>query len=298
MNLLLQNKILKISLNGGLGNQMFQYAFGRSLSLHLGSELSLDVSGFERDHFYKRTFELGVFNLASNITISNNKLLSLIAWKINNLTIKNIISDRIFGKKFIIEGSPEKFLKRFSFIDAPGYVAGYWQNEHYFIKFKKVIKHDFEIFVELSDSTKAFAQMIQAAKNPVSIHVRRNHEKSLGDISENTNIKITNTLDYYKKSINVISTEIDSPSFFIFSDNPEWTRKNLSFISNANFIDSTDRPGFEDLYLMTRCHHHIIANSSFSWWGAWLSINESNQIVIAPKSVIYTPPIPSAWIAI
>jgi hypothetical protein len=298
MNLFLQNKILKISLNGGLGNQMFQYAFGRSLSLHLGSELSLDVSGFERDHFYKRNYELGVFNLDKNITISNNKICSLIAWKINDLKIKNIISDSMFGKKFIIEGSPEKFLKRFSYIEAPGYVAGYWQNEHYFVRFKKVIKSDFEIFVKLSDSTKAFAKIIQATKTPVSIHVRRNHEKSPDDISENNNKKITNTIEYYKKSIDFISRKIDSPFFFIFSDNQEWARKNLSFISNANFIDSADRPGFEDLYLMTRCHHHIIANSSFSWWGAWLSINENNQIVIAPKNVIYTPPIPSAWIAI
>ncbi len=277
---------------------MFQYAFGRSLSLQLGSELSLDVSRFERDHFYKRTYELGVFNLASNIKISNNKFFSLIAWKINNLAIRNIIPDRILGKKFIIEGNPKNFLKRFSCIDSPGYVAGYWQNEHYFIRFKKVIKSDFEILFELSDSTKALAQTIQAAKTPVSIHVRRNHEKSLGDISENNNKKITNTIEYYQKSINVIFREFDSPSFFIFSDNPEWARKNLSFISNANFIDSTDRPGFEDLYLMTRCHHHIIANSSFSWWGAWLSINESNQIVIAPKDVMYTPPIPITWIAI
>jgi hypothetical protein len=252
---------------------------------------------FEHDYYFKRTYELGVFNLASNITISNNNIFSLIAWNINKLAIKNIISDRILGKRFIVEGNPGKDLKRFSCISAPTYATGYWQNEDYFIRFKKVIKSDFEILVELSDLTKAMAQMIQAAKNPISIHVRRNHEKSSGDISENKK-RLTVPLDYYLKSINIISREIDSPSFFIFSDNTQWARKNLSFISNANFIDSTDRPGFEDLYLMTRCHHHIIANSSFSWWGAWLSINESSQIVIAPKDVVYTPPIPSAWLAI
>lgn len=298
MNLFLQNKILKISLNGGLGNQMFQYAFGRSLSLRLGSELSLDISRFERDHFYRRSYELGVFNLPRNIKLSNNKILSLIAWKINSFACKNIVTGKIYGKKIIIEGNPDEFLKRFSCVDAPGYVAGYWQNENYFINFKKIIKRDFEISAELSESTKELAKIIQSAEHPVSIHVRRNHEKLFNDTTENNNKKITINLDYYKKSISIISKKFSNPTFFIFSDNQEWARKNLSFISNAKFVDSTGRPGFEDLYLMTRCLHHIIANSSFSWWGAWLSINDGKQIVIAPKNVIYTPPIPSAWIAI
>ena len=298
MNLFLQNKILKISLNGGLGNQMFQYAFGRSLSLRLGSELSLDICGFKRDHFYRRNYELCVFNLAGNIKLSNNKILSLIAWKINSLECRNIITDKIYGKKLIIEGNPDNFLKRFSCIDAPGYVAGYWQNENYFISIKKIIKSDFEINVELSESTKVLAKLIQSAENSVSIHVRRNHEKLFNDTTENNNNKIAINLNYYKESIKIISEKVSNPTFFIFSDNQEWARKNLSFISNAKFIDSTGRPGFEDLYLMTRCLYHIIANSSFSWWGAWLSINDGNQIVIAPKNIIYTPPIPSIWIAL
>ena len=298
MKLIPRRKKLKISLNGGLGNQMFQYSFGRSLSLQLDCDLSLDLSAFKSDTYYKRTYELGVFNLSKGTSTCSNKFLSLISWNLNKLARRNIFSNKFFRNIFIIEGDADDYLDRFIKISSPGYAAGYWQNENYFIKYKKIIKDDFKIFVELSDSTKVMSNIINSSKNPVSIHVRRNHEKPSGDISENKNSKITTTLDYYNNAIEEISKKLDTPNFFIFSDNLGWAKANLSFISNATFVNSSDRPGFEDLYLMTQCHHHIIANSSFSWWGAWLSINQSGQIVIAPKNVIYTPPIPDDWIAL
>ena len=292
-------KNITISLNGGLGNQMFQYAFGRSMALEFGVDLHLDVSAFARDHFYKRKYALDIFRLSEIVTLKKHEFINLLAWKINNLIIKFDGGPHVYGNFLLVEGCPKEFPNSSSLNHVPAYIVGYWQNENYFKKYKQIIKDDFQLLAPVSESTKALTLAMQAVKTPVAMHIRRNHEKSADGVDiEHNNKKIVVTLDYYREAVHLISTMVDSPVFFIFADNPEWAKINLKFISNARFIENTDKHECEDMYLMSRCHHHIVANSSFSWWGAWLSVNDTKQIVVAPKDLQYTPPIPSNWIVI
>jgi hypothetical protein len=161
------------------------------------------------------------------------------------------------------------------------YLDGFWQSEKYFLSIKDLIKESFSLDHFASDVDPVFLETI-GNKNSISVHVRR------GDyVSNNISNEFHGlcSMSYYENAFKYIHDNIRDPYFFVFSDDIEWCRKNLNLSSNDAFFVTNKGPqaAFKDLYMMTKCKHHIIANSSFSWWGAWLGKTTENEIVIAPE---------------
>ena len=161
---------------------------------------------------------------------------------------------------------------------APVYLDGYWQSERYFSSIAVLLRQELTAKAPLDPKNEALARSIDAV-NAVSLHVRR------GDYVDNpatTRFHGVCSLDYYQRAIDYISLRVEAPHLFVFSDDPQWTRANLRYAAATTFVDANppDR-GYRDMGLMARCRHHIIANSSFSWWGAWLNPS-CEKIVIAP----------------
>lgn len=156
---------------------------------------------------------------------------------------------------------------------------GYWQSEKYFMRKSNAIKNDFTFITEMDQHNIAILKDIKKTQS-VSIHVRR------GDYVSNNkthNFHGVCSSEYYKAAVVRIKKQIKKPTFYVFSDDPTWCRKNLMLDKNTSIVDNTNCPsGVIDMHLMSACQHNIIANSSFSWWGAWLNNNKS-KIIIAPK---------------
>ncbi len=243
---------------GGLGNQMFQYAYARSLSLK-GYDVKLDISKFK------------TYKLHGGYQLDKYQI---------NLEIANSFSV-FMGKAKIKKNKKEKgllFKKQLKTLNGNEYVKGYFQTEKYFNDIRAVLLDEFVINKKISLQCKTIASKISSSENSCSLHIRR------GDyISDEKANKVHGTcnLDYYQKAIQIINEKYSNVTFFVFSDDIPWTKENLH-VKNAIYVDIKSIP-HEDMYLMSLCKHNITANSSFSWWGAWLNKNEE-KIVIAPKN--------------
>jgi hypothetical protein len=161
----------------------------------------------------------------------------------------------------------------------PVYLAGFWQTERYFRDIAEVLRGDFTPLEPL-DSQNALIKTKIAAVNAVSVHVRRGDYVGKERINKSHG---TCSLDYYRRAAEFIFDRVDEPHFFVFSDDPEWVTKHLRLDAAITYVTvNPSTHGFRDLHLMCGCRHHIIANSSFSWWGAWLNPSP-DKIVVAPK---------------
>ena len=177
------------------------------------------------------------------------------------------------------------------------YLDGYWQSEKYFSDIADIIKNEFRVKLPQTEENRRVAQQITSCES-VSLHVRRGDY--LTDAKTNT-IHGTCELDYYARCIERLTQQVHHPYFFIFSDDPEWVAKNLKITHPTTFVaHNGPEKSYEDLRLMSQCRHNIIANSSFSWWGAWLNSN-SNKIIYTPKKWFCDPNlntkdlIPATW---
>lgn len=265
---------------GGLGNQMFQYAVARALSIKLGVSLKLDVDDFH-GYALHQGFELKrLFNSEIEVASNVDKHIVL-GWRKSYL-MRRLTKKRVFSfiknKNYIVEPS-FAYWSGVTQLNDNVYLDGYWQSYKYFNEFSDTIKADFTFQLPLTTQNKELSVQI-AEVNAVSLHVRR------GDYVSNTKANATHgvcSLDYYHDAIEHILNHVEEPVFFIFSDDIAWVKDNLAINARVVFIDhNTGKESFNDMRLMRLCQHHIIANSSFSWWGAWLGIND-NKIVIAPK---------------
>lgn len=265
---------------GGLGNQMFQYAAARALALQNNVPLKLDVSYFSPDSLHNG-FELKkVFGIESSIA-SEGDFYDAIGWRGLKYFRKLILSSKgkfLRGKKLIKEPDISYWP---GLIKAPKncYLKGYWQSAKYFSDYSEQIKSDFTFIENIKGLNQQIANEI-GDNNSVSIHVRR------GDYLFHTKSTYYNCpKKYYDRAISYIAQKVKEPVFFIFSDDPEWVK--AKFDINFPFTAIGNNQGaksYNDMRLMSLCKHHIIANSSFSWWGAWLSeTNNEDKIVIAPK---------------
>ncbi|PKM92335.1 MAG: alpha-1,2-fucosyltransferase [Euryarchaeota archaeon HGW-Euryarchaeota-1] len=266
---------------GGLGNQMFQYAIARSLSVIKQTDFKMDISGFEliKPPYTPRRYELNNFNIIENFADSkeiqrfNGKKAHLSIFLGKIFPILQNYTYHYYGEKQF-NYNPDVFKLKGNI-----YLDGYWQTEKYFKNIEDVIRRDFTVKTEPDEKNKDLLNKIKNC-NGVAVHVRR------GDYAE---VPLTSSihgicgLDYYKKSVDLIAEKADKPHFFVFSDDMEWTKENLKIDFPVTYL-SHNRPdkGHEDLRLMSNCRHFIIANSSFSWWGAWLS-NNPDKIVLAPE---------------
>ena len=271
-----------IKLQGGLGNQMFQYAIGRKLSILNKTELKLDLNFLldrtPRPNFTYRDYNLNIFNLKVEFA-TQEQIKPFVNYPDNKIKIK--IYTYLFlvkNNKYINEKQPTCEPDIFK-LTGNIYLDGYWQTEKYFSDIKNILYNDFTIKIPQDKKNQEIAEIIKNS-NSVSIHIRR------GDYIENKqtyNVHGVCDLDYYNNCINLLLKQIENPRFFIFSDDHQWATENLKLDYPITFVDHNDgSKNYEDLRLMSQCKHNIIANSSFSWWGAWLNSNPE-KIIIAPQ---------------
>jgi hypothetical protein len=273
--------MIVVKLMGGLGNQMFQYACGKALSLRLNKKMVIDKSflldNLSTPDVTPRNFELSVFHLPEEVIVYRKKfgLHPALPYRFNKWL--NPLMERIVKTvEFTDHDSVETLVKS----DPPLVILnGYFQKEKYFKQYETQIRSAFVFKPELSEPNIALEKEIKQSDS-VSIHVRR------GDYVNNAKTSAYHgvcSLDYYKQAIAMMQSRIPNPRFFVFSDDMDWCRENLGLSGDTMFVShNKGSESYLDMYFMSLCKNNIIANSSFSWWSAWLNTN-TNKYVIAPE---------------
>lgn len=266
--------MITIVLSGGLGNQMFQYAAGRALSLKLDTEMSVDLYALrKKSTAVRREYQLNIFN--TTVRISQSQKVKFIVktflyFNRNSIGKKILRSLNVFKDEYSYDSGFER-------LNNDAILFGYFQNEKYFKTYEKQIRQDFSFNHILNDKNKQVLEEIRQSES-VSIHIRR------GDYTSSSSTLALLDIDYYRKAIRYINESVRNPSFYIFSDDIEWVRKNLNIDGfPCTYVDwNKESESYVDMQLMSCCKHNVMANSSFSWWGAWLNPYEG-KIVIAPS---------------
>ena len=277
---------------GGLGNQLFQYAAGRTLALQHNTALLLDVTAF--DDYKLRNFDLATLHTGLNFA-SKEQVSSFI-----NRSIAGKIRDNILpmALRKVYKEKQFHFQPRFFRAPANIYLQGYWQSEKYFLPAAETIRKEFTFKEEYIKNVSGLAARLRSSSS-VSVHIRR------GDYTNIKIIEIHGILEaaYYQRAMQLISEKIPGACFYFFSDDMNWVKENLP-VENAVYVSGvSSQTHIEDFYLMSQCKHNIIANSSFSWWAAWLN-NNPEKIVIAPKNWFNKGPkdtqdlVPQNWLRI
>ncbi len=266
---MLFNKMITINIAGGLGNQMFQYAVAKCLSLKHNSQLTLDTTFFINtpENDTSRKFQLDIFNIKTDAIIVNKNIFKKYIRLLYRMILRPLSDDQqILIFNFLLK------------IGLPVYLTRHFQNEKYFIEIKDTLLREFTLKSKLGDEAEKIKNLM-ANSNSISIHVRRTDYLKQMDFFGNCSI------NYYQKALGEIIEKIGNEKIelFISSDDIPWTKKNLAFNYPTHFISNLALiPNYEEMYLMSLCKHNIIANSTFSWWGAWLNQNK-DKIVIGPK---------------
>jgi hypothetical protein len=290
---------------GGLGNQMFQYATARCLAHRLGADLALDTSFSDKRvaEVTPRKYELANFTIdvreATPREVADltgryeTPLLRLSTFLRQSLGLRRYSANvfREVGSRFC----PEVFNVR-----KPVYLMGYWQSEKYFLEISDLIRRDFTVSLPLDEQDHYIAKMIDEGES-VSVHFRRSDYVYDQKTAAYHGVP---PMTYYFQALELIQSRVKNPHLFIFSDEPDWVRAHVEFPVPATIVahNSPDQ-GHRDLRLMSLCRHAIIANSSFSWWGAWLMANP-DKVVVAPQRWFADPTkknldlIPESWLQI
>ena len=271
-------KKLIVRIKGGLGNQLFSYATARRLAFKNNAELVIDdVTGFKRDTLYNRRYCLDTFSIPCRKATPSERM--EIFERYRRFIIRKYQKLFPFEKRNYIEQEGINFDPRVLTLTwkKSAYIEGLWQSENYFKDIESIIREDLIIQAPKDDLNLKVADEIQKC-NSISLHVRwftNSHT------DENYNL----SSDYYSKAITKMEESIEKPFYFVFSDNPEGTINKINLPINRFKIikhNLGDENAYKDMYLMGLCKNFIIANSTFSWWGAWLSGN-SKKIIISPN---------------
>lgn len=267
-----------IRLNGGLGNQLFQYAAAYSLASKNNDLLKIDVAGYQTDTNQKQIYR--------NLDIADFSISAEIASPVEVKKTKNRWGS--FSK--LLRLFRQKILKLYyvdwhpAILNQVGniYLDGYFQSEKYFLgRFDRIVE-EFTLKTDLYKEIEPIVNGIQSKPISVSLHIRR------GDYAENPKTMkhhLVCDVGYYERAIKYMQQKFPSLHLFIFSDDPDWVKKNLflgehtTFISSSKGIKNSLRPS-QELVLMSKCNHHIISNSSFSWWGAYLNQSASKTVLV------------------
>ncbi len=264
---------VKVKIHCGLGNQMFQYAAARTLALRVNAPLVLDTNSYDKDR--ERNFELGYFPIIATHAAKPSTVAKL----------AGRISDRFWGQDLFRE-SGFAYDRRFESISRPLRLAGYFQSWKYFTAAAAQIRTELTPPLPQDDETRALGEWMQHS-NAISLHVRR------GDYvrnKKNSELYSECSPAYYRAALGRLPAE--SP-VMVFSDDPAWVRENLDLGRKWRLAsDRKSVSGLGDLWLMTNARHHIIANSTFSWWGAWLK--QLQGLTVAPKPWFRTKDMPDA----
>ncbi len=267
-----------VNLEGGIGNQLFQYAVGRHLSILNNTSLGFDITSFESDQL--RSYLLSKFNI-EGILLRRDE--------VDHLRMRPpSFPERVFRRFFRLPPrSTSTHIKEKNRDFDPNilklgdgvYLEGYWQSASYFSDVAGQIRDDLELRNILSEDAERIAGRIKSTVS-VSLHIRRGDYVSDAVVNKKHG---TCSLDYYHRCVKRMGNWVTSPSYFVFSDDPDWVRSNFKLDYPMEIVDCNglDNPEF-DLKLMSLCKNNIIANSSFSWWGAWLNSNP-DKLVMAPS---------------
>ena len=292
-----------VRISGGLGNQMFQYAAGKACAIRNGCELKVELSAYERPpqgQEAPRKFELPVF-IEQIPVVTPSELETINRFNHSKIYKAYNRSRKLLSLAPAYTYCQERLPMHFdpTILKSRGgviYADGDWQNEKYFVNIADVLRELFRPKNITADTYNSALSQEMAIGTSISLHVRR------GDYLNNE-IHKPCSLGYYQAAIDTIGNRLQAPRFYIFSDDMDWARENLRFGEfPCLFLDyNTGTESYKDLFLMSCCQHHIIANSSFSWWGAWLNFNE-NKVVIAPDewlpalAVKAIDVVPESWI--
>jgi len=280
-----------IKIKGGLGNQLFQYSLGRYLNILNKVEVKLDNGLNTNTNDTVRQYEINKFNITLPLASETEVKQIKYPWKIFSKIWRGVKA-KIFRIHHIgFEPSILKVKK--------GYLDGYWQSYKYLEPIRDILLQEISLKNPLENKYSELLNIIQSS-NSVSIHIR------CGDyITDKKTHKAHYicTKEYYDRAIKVIKEKVINPEFYIFSDDINWARENLQTSSPTYFVSNQNTTNYEELILMSKCKHNIIANSSFSFWGAWLNQN-SDKIVLAPQkwnnkySQAYKDLLPIEWIPV
>lgn len=281
-----------IKIQGGLGNQLFQYALGKNLSLLSKATVKYDLSWFDKQT--KRKNKLNNFNIVENFASTEEvKKLKKYEKKEGKLNILHNFfnaDESIYIKEKCFNFNPQILNTK-----TPAYLDGYWQSEKYFKDIENTIRKEFTLKDKFKIKNTKLKEKIQNT-NSVALHIRKTDY-----VTTKKETYWTCPMDYYYKATKKIAKQYNNLHIFVFSDDIEWTKNNLQTNFPTTFVDKNK--DYEDLILMSKCKHNIIANSTFSWWGAWLNKNP-NKIVVAPQKWFNNPNrntnnlIPKSWIKI
>lgn len=285
-----------INIKGGIGNQLFQYALALKIQYLSNSRLKFDISSYI-GYIFPYKYRLSNFIIQNEIA-SNEEIARIKSNFIDNSSILKKSFFRKYGilskglrflfrqydlltyyKKNVVEEKRDIFDKRIFNVKDNTYLDGYWAKYKYFEDIRDILLKEITLKPEYeTEEYKAKQNEILKRNESVSIHIRRGYAKREIDL------KIFGVMDtkYYSDAIFLIKTKVSNPYFYIFSDDMNWVKENLNLEDNHEFINLGPEGDYLELMLMSQCKYNIIANSTFSWWGAWLNQNP-NKIVIAPK---------------
>lgn len=246
------------ALIGGLGNQMFQYAAGRAQALRLGCELVLDTTQLhEKGRHTPRHYALDAYNIQAAVdTLSPSKLRLMLP-----------VNESALARSQMLAARPGSRLN------------GYWQSERHFEHIRKHLLDEFSLKAAPSPYVASMAERIRKATHGTSIHFRRGDYVSNPSAAEFHGVCPDR---YYRDALAELHRAGAAPELFVFTDDPQWVNQHAPLPTSHVLVDCAQSTSAEDIWLMSLCRHHVIANSSFSWWGAWLG-DQQQGITIAPK---------------
>lgn len=266
---------------GGLGNQMFQYAAARRLAHKRNAKLKLDLTDIDADPLGR--YSLSHFRIRAEVA--------------NSTEIRELTKGRpFFLKRTLVTERGSNYDPGLKHVVPPVYLKGYWASARYFDDVSSLIRREFDIATEPSPENSVLLSEICKEENPVALHVRRPKASQ--------SLQATQPVEYYKAAAAGLHSVAANAKFYVFSEDPEWAKDNLCLPYETVYLGNNDASAnYEDLRLMRFCKHFIIANSTFSWWGAWLS-ERKGKVVYAPRKWFNDPSydtrdlIPSTWIQI
>lgn len=293
-----------VNLAGGMGNQMFQYAAGRYLSEKHKTVLKLDLTFLldraPRRDFVYRDYDLDLFNLKAEFA-SADETISFGKHRRVGRILYGVRQKLDATLPVYLRENPWHFDPRFFHIPDHAYLDGFWQSEKYFKEIEPIIRKEFTFRDDLDERGREMAERI-AAVNAVCLNVRRGDYVSSPSANQHHGVC---GVDYFMRAAEVIAGRINSPHFFVFSDDIEWCRANLR-LDYPFMLVGNEYAGNkfgQKLQLMIKCGHFIIPNSSFGWWAAWLN-PDPDKVVVAPmhwcrnKRVNTAEFLPPEWIKI
>lgn len=283
---------------GGLGNQMFQYVAGRALSARLGTGLQVDVRSHGKEGASHNGYELARVFCIDPAEATDESVNRMLGWRSHRNVQRVLRKVKLAGGNYVAEPHFHHW-PGFDELTDGCYLDGYWQSYRYFETVESLVRNDLRFRLPLEHENMRVAQLIDAEPASASIHVRRGDYVSNKSASSHHG---TCDMAYYGAALEHLGRAARSSlRVFVFSDDIDWVKANLPLPSNAVYVGHNHgRDSHFDMQLMSRCRHNILANSSFSWWAAWLN-QFDDQVVVAPKRWFLadydtTTLTPSSWI--